>query len=105
VNVFQDQIDRLTANPRQIPGEWLSGIGLFECRNINGSFGCLTQIKTQSSLFRKRAKGVAGLTDIIERIFADERIPTSSYDITPESLPAFAEYQEEFNRIPSCKGW
>lgn len=47
--------------------------------------GCLTEVRAGFK--------IAWTTDLTNRIFADERIPNSAEDITPESLSVFAEWR------------
>ena len=53
--------------------------------------GCLT-------LIRETVCDVADTPELTEAIRADERIPTSPRDITPEDLPVFAEWQRRLDK-------
>jgi hypothetical protein len=53
--------------------------------------GCLTQIRASDHC-------VAWTDDLTRRIRADERIPLSGSDTTPEHLPVFAEWQRTIDR-------
>jgi hypothetical protein len=56
-----------------------------EERNDSERYGCLTEIRNGDHL--------AYTTDLTNRIYADERIPSRPQDITPESLDVLAEWQ------------
>lgn len=60
--------------------------------------GCLTMIRGEWAL-----ENHAWTDELTEAILTDERLPKSGYDIRPEHLPVFAEWQrrldKELNRV------
>lgn len=80
---FERQISHAWANPPFHPGGCL-----FQFVGPNGS-GCLTQVRA--------GRLDAATPDLTARIRADERIPTSYRQLTPDMLPIFAEWMREID--------
>jgi hypothetical protein len=55
--------------------------------------GCLTQIRSDPNYYG------AATMDLTNEIAADDRIPCNPYDITPEDLPVFAEWQRKIDAM------
>jgi hypothetical protein len=99
-DIYDEQIERLTANPREIFSEWFDAIGLFKktggSNDLNS--GCLTQIR---HTYLQYSAVIKGRVDILltEAIRKDDRLPTSSSDIKVEHLPVFAEWQRKIDKL------
>jgi len=91
-DVYDEQIAYLTEHPEKIRGDWYNGKGLFAFLGEGYRHGCLTLIKDDPL----RTCDVPGLA---ERIRKDDRVPSCANNITPASLPVFAEYQREYRRL------
>lgn len=59
--------------------------------------GCLTQIRITNSS-REYLPLVAWTPELTKEIAEDESIPMSVDEVTPESLPVFAEWQRKLDR-------
>lgn len=97
---YDEQIERLTANPRAIRSEWFAGRGLFRFAGVEeegepaeDGIGCLTMIREEPDRYR------AADDDLTRRILGDARLPDDPSKITPDHLPIFAEYQREMDRM------
>jgi hypothetical protein len=101
---FDHHIARLNADQGRIYGDWLNADPLFAYLRFGsgaGKFGCLTQIKASPCHYGALAEGTGNkdLIDLVKRVASDERIPDRAEHVTLEMLPAFAEYQREYQRI------
>ena len=102
---YEDAIEYLTAHPEEIHRAWAEplnkrGGSLFGFTSKDGTsqhgplIGCLTAIRGKSNdLYVSQCS-----PEITEAIRADSRIPSWCGDITVESLPVFAEWQERLDR-------
>lgn len=98
---YDDAVEFLTENPHKIfdawnlPEEHFGGV-LFRCMDDN-NFGacCLTNGK---SYYQDRAQIILG-PDLWQELKNDDRIPADETKITPENLPAFAEWQRKLDVV------
>lgn len=96
-DVYDAEVERLMANPGDIPRSWRHFEPLFEfCipRGVPSShngkcYGCLTMVRGGS--------GVAWTDELTAAIVADERLPRCDEDIRPEHLTVFAEWQRKLD--------
>lgn len=94
---YDEQIEELTENPKQIRKQWVAGKGLFQFCSKSGEndfdkCGCLTMIA--HGTYRE-----AETENLTKAIRADKaRIPAHSRAITLESLPIFAEWQRRIDK-------
>lgn len=115
---YDAQIAELTALPDEefstkAKEQWSFGKGLFKLLAPPGSIysfcGCLTMIKaaipvdgaSKEYMWSDRAVDIYGksLTDFMERVRNDSRVPKNKHTITKESLLVFKEYQVEYDNI------
>lgn len=93
---YDDEVNRLTNNPRLIRESWDYAEPLFQHvqhvarPRANFVCGCLTQVA--SKIFE------AATPELTEAIQKDERIPKSVEFITVEHLPLFAEWQRRIDK-------
>jgi hypothetical protein len=71
---------------------------LFQPCGQMGACGCLTQIVSREMNF-DGAPYAAVTPELTEAILADDRIPPTPHDITPEDLPVFAEWQRKIDAM------
>lgn len=89
---YDEQIERLTAQPRKISDEWIAGRGLFKMIRSNCLNMCPSMVRNVALHCTQEFKGVAA------EIAKDERIPAFDGDITSAHLPIFAEWQRRIDR-------
>jgi hypothetical protein len=100
---YDEQIAELTAAPEKIYMAWESGKGLFrileppELDNIIDS-GCLTMIRKSPRLHAYNFDKTIN-EELSEKIRQDERLPSEAMNVTPEHLPIFKQYQEEYDEM------
>jgi hypothetical protein len=103
-DAYDSMVDFLMENPSEILSAWANPLehkagGLFRYASANqfGPCGCLTQIRGEEDW-------KAFTPELTQAIKADKRIPRHRYEITPATLPVFAEWQrridKELNRTP-----
>lgn len=106
---YDDAVAYLTEHPECIGKAWMLHRHVSEIGGLLFGFvtpsremsrvecGCLTTIRCDDD-------DVAWTKSLTQAIRADERIPSKDKDITPETLPVFAEWQRkidrELNRTP-----
>jgi hypothetical protein len=96
MDIYDEEVEKLTNNPALIKESWNNYHPLF--RTVDdcgfGPYGCLTQIKCGDKS--------ASSQDLTERIRSDVRVPMKPEDIKVEDLEVFAEWQRiidnELNR-------
>lgn len=95
---YDEQIQRLLADPVLLEGEWCDGEGIFALcgdRNKIDYLGCLTMIRrTRDKIDRP---WVAATPELTLAIRQDERIPETHKEILPEHFPVFAEWQRKID--------
>jgi hypothetical protein len=95
MDIYDYEIERLTANPSDIRNSWVSGKPLFQfiCNCTKKQppcpHGCPTVIRGNE------VDWPAQTPELQELIINDNRIPVSARDIRVEDLPAFAEIQRK----------
>ncbi|HOV34623.1 MAG TPA: hypothetical protein PLS56_01360 [Candidatus Dojkabacteria bacterium] len=106
---YDKHIAELTAEPGKIPSHWVNGKDLFkfaengviitnmtyEGRRVES--GCLTMIREDSSKYKAVIGGVVD-EELTQQIANDDSLPSSSEEITVESLPLFAKWQRIFDQ-------
>ncbi len=89
---YDEQIERLTANPHLIESEWMYSKGFFSGRGH--TFGiCISMIKS-GYYPSSEVKG-----GIFKEIRDDARIPSHASEITLASLPVFAEWKRKLDSL------
>lgn len=97
-DIFEREVARLTAHPRDIPRSWERAEPLFRyvapdetATTPSGEpCGCLTMIRS--------GRYSAWCPYLTRRIRADWRLPASVGQITPDHLPLFAAWMRACNR-------
>jgi hypothetical protein len=94
-DIYDEEIERLTANPQDIRDSWYDCRPLFKtCKGEKGNSktGCLTEIRNPNMgcIVTIHPHIDEQLTT---QIMNDERIPRFVEDITVADLPVFAEWQ------------
>lgn len=104
---YDEQIKFLRQNPNHLWDQWQSAKGLFKFAGYMGGtltdtevmgfpMGCLTMIRGGNYYAYTKGKPDLQLTKDIQ---ADERLPEFEANITVESLPVFAEWQREIDKL------
>lgn len=101
MDIYDKEIERLTAKPYEIQASWMGAEPLFAlvrpsdkkgvgyCPN-GAQVGCLTAVKFGNY--------EAWTPELTAAIRADSRIPSSTDDITVAILPVFAEWQRRIDK-------
>jgi hypothetical protein len=103
MNIYDEEIEFLTAHPEEIIMSWYGATGLF--RSFKNDKSTLQHCPTEckSSVLSPYISFSPGIDEripqFIKDIQKDERIPANCDGITIESLPAFKEYQERWDVI------
>lgn len=95
---YDSQIKRLTEKPWLIENDWSLGEGLFKHVGNGLLRGCLTMIRGGGSQNKAYIKGEYN-EELAIAIAKDERLPNSSYHITPAHLPVFKEWQMKIDKM------
>ncbi len=107
MDIYDLEIERLTANPELIEYSWKKCEPLFKvCKhnnthiNLRNPAGCLTEIRSKTMAFPVGVCIHPHIdTKLTEKIMNDERIPRSCKDIKVSDLPVFAEWQRVLDKL------
>lgn len=107
MDIYDQEVQRLTENPRLIENSWALASPLFKyvgSTDLYGivegepSPGCLTQIRTSP---KGKKAYINGIIDeaLTKEIANDERIPKEAKHIEPSHLSVFAEWQRKIDAL------
>lgn len=102
-DIYDEEVDRLTANPDNIYSSWSQAKPLFYFCTINISntgnrtCGCLSMIK-QSTRYYKVDIHPDINDELTKQIQADKNLPDSIDDIKPKHLKYFAKWQRKLDK-------